>query len=120
VFAAIERLHPSWQTMTIALATRTGATVQVAVAEGNTFRPDLRSTVLLDPVSAAPLRETTYGSMDLSRRLRSWVRYTHTGEAFGLVGQTAATAASAGGALLAWTGLALAVRRFRRWRRVRN
>jgi uncharacterized iron-regulated membrane protein len=116
VFAAIEALHPAWQTMGIAMAARKGAPVQVVVAEGNTFRPDLRSTILLDPVSAAVLRETNYASLDLSRRLRSWVRYSHTGEAFGLIGQTVATAASGGGVLLAWTGMALALRRFRRWR----
>ncbi len=116
LFASAERLRPAWQTMTMTLATARGPSVQVAIAEGNTFRPDLRTTVVLDPVSAAPVRVTTYSSLSLSRRLLAWVRNSHTGEAFGVAGQTVATAASAGGVLLAWTGLALAWRRFSRWR----
>jgi hypothetical protein len=36
------------------------------------------------------------------------LRFAHTGELFGLVGQTVAGIASAGGALLVWTGFALA------------
>ncbi|HEX6736709.1 MAG TPA: PepSY domain-containing protein, partial [Vicinamibacteria bacterium] len=50
-------------------------------------------------------------------RLRSWMRWIHTGEAGGWPGQAVAGLASAGGALLVWTGLALAWRRWRAWRR---
>jgi uncharacterized iron-regulated membrane protein len=53
----------------------------------------------------------------MGRRLRAWVRPLHTGEAGGLPGQTIALVASAGGGVLVWTGLALAWRRFRTWRR---
>jgi uncharacterized iron-regulated membrane protein len=72
--------------------------------------------MFLDPVTTATTRVVSYGAMSASRRIRSWVRYSHTGEAFGVAGQTVATMASAGGALLAWTGLSLAWRRFSRWR----
>ena len=52
---------------------------------------------------------------------RRWVRFLHTGEALGLPGQTLAGLASAAAALLVWTGLSLALRRFMRWRvRVNN
>ena len=43
---------------------------------------------------------------------RRWVRFLHTGEALGLAGQTLAGLASAAAALLVWTGLSLALRRF--------
>jgi uncharacterized iron-regulated membrane protein len=43
------------------------------------------------------------------------MRFVHTGEYYGLTGQTIAGIASLGGALLVWTGLALAYRRFRAW-----
>jgi sulfite reductase (NADPH) flavoprotein alpha-component len=45
------------------------------------------------------------------------VRALHTGEAFGFAVQTVAGLASLGGCFLAWTGLAMAWRRFRSWRR---
>ena len=47
------------------------------------------------------------------RQLRSYARFGHTGEVFGLPGQTVAGLASAGGAVLVWTVFALAWRRFR-------
>jgi hypothetical protein len=43
------------------------------------------------------------------------LRFAHTGEVAGIVGQTVAGLVSAGGAFLVWTGLALAFRRFRVW-----
>ena len=58
-----------------------------------------------------------YESQSLGRRLRSWARWLHTGEAGGLPGQTVAAMASAGGALLVWTGLSMAWRRFSAWKR---
>ena len=43
------------------------------------------------------------------------MRFAHTGEVLGIPGQTIAGAVSAGGAVLVWTGLALAWRRLRAW-----
>lgn len=111
LFAAVEQLHPRWQTLTLAMPSPKEPAVQATVAEGNTFRPDLRWTILLDPVTAAPVSVTSYESMSVSRKIRSWYRYTHTGEVFGVAGQTVATIASAGVVILVWTGLALAWRR---------
>jgi uncharacterized iron-regulated membrane protein len=48
--------------------------------------------------------------------LRTWLRFIHTGEAGGFVGQTIAGIASAGACVLVWTGLALSWRRFQAWR----
>jgi len=41
----------------------------------------------------------------------------HTGEAGGIFGQSIAATASAGAAVLVWTGIALALRRGNRWRK---
>jgi uncharacterized iron-regulated membrane protein len=45
------------------------------------------------------------------------MRFAHTGEVLGIPGQTVAGVVTAGGSVLVWTGLALAWRRFRAWRR---
>jgi uncharacterized membrane protein len=45
------------------------------------------------------------------------VRFGHTGELAGLTGQLVAGLASVGGAVLVWTGLALAFRHLLAWRR---
>jgi threonine/homoserine/homoserine lactone efflux protein len=41
------------------------------------------------------------------------VRFGHTGEAGGVIGETVAAVASLGAAFLVWTGLSLALRRLR-------
>ena len=53
--------------------------------------------------------------LTLGRRVRTTMRFAHTGEVLGVAGQTIAGIASVGGAVLVWTGLALAWRRFRAW-----
>jgi uncharacterized iron-regulated membrane protein len=47
--------------------------------------------------------------------MRTWMRFIHTGEAFGFIGQAIAGIASLGGAVLVWTGLALSWRRLLAW-----
>ncbi|HJO17620.1 MAG TPA: hypothetical protein QGH09_05425 [Vicinamibacterales bacterium] len=43
---------------------------------------------------------------------RIWLRYAHTDEVYGIVGQTVAGLASLAGGILVWTALALSWRRF--------
>ncbi|HTG12791.1 MAG TPA: PepSY-associated TM helix domain-containing protein, partial [Candidatus Eisenbacteria bacterium] len=81
------------------------------------WHPSPRSQLVLDPVTADVVKWEPFAGQNMGRRLRAWVRPLHTGEAAGLVGQTIAFFASAGGTMLVWTGLALAWRRFRGWRR---
>jgi uncharacterized iron-regulated membrane protein len=45
----------------------------------------------------------------------TFIRYGHTGEAWGVAGQTVAAVASLGGTIVVWTGLALCFRRWRSW-----
>ena len=47
---------------------------------------------------------------------KSFIRYGHTGELWGVPGQTAAGLGTLGGGFLVWTGLSLSLRRFRSWR----
>jgi hypothetical protein len=49
--------------------------------------------------------------------MRSILRFAHTGEVLGITGQTIAGLVSLGSVILAWTGIALALRRFLTWRR---
>jgi hypothetical protein len=48
------------------------------------------------------------------------MRFAHTGEVLGLFGQTVAGVVSAGGVVLVWTGIALALRRLVAWARRRR
>src|SRR5690606_36699136 len=71
----------------------------------------------LDPFRGAVLQTTAPSDASAGRRLRSRLRFLHTGEALGLFGQILAGLASLGAVVLVWTGLALSWRRFFRRRR---
>jgi uncharacterized iron-regulated membrane protein len=110
-----EQQLPDWRSINLRLPTSADRVVSFAIDQGNGGQPQLRSTLTLDALSGAVVRWETFDDQSLGRRLRSWARFTHTGEYYGLTGQTVAGLVSAGGAVLVWTGLALAWRRFRGW-----
>lgn len=109
--------RPNWAQLSVTMPDAQATNVRVAVAEGNTYRPDLRWTLDLDRASAAVRASTGYADLSSARKIRAWVRFGHTGEVFGIVGQLLATITSAVAVLLVWTGFALAWRRLRQFLR---
>jgi len=106
---------PGWRTMTTRLATSERTPVVITVDEGYGGQPDRRTTLTIDRARSTVSREETFESLSAGRRLRSWLRFAHTGEMYGLPGQTIAGLATAGGAILTYTGIALALRRLAAW-----
>ncbi len=103
---------PGWRTITLRLTPDAKTTV-LQVDRGDGGRPDLRTQVTLDNTSSLPPRIESFSSFNLGRQLRVWARFTHTGEAGGVVGETIALIASLGAAALMLTGFSLAIRRLR-------
>ncbi|MBZ4417241.1 PepSY domain-containing protein [Myxococcus sp. RHST-1-4] len=68
--------------------------------------------VSLNPFTGEQVKQEGYADYNSGRKLRTWLRFLHTGEALGWLGQLAAAVASLGGVFLVWTGFALAWRRF--------
>lgn len=112
--AEANRVAPDWKTLTVRLPLA-GKTASFALDEGNGARPDKRSTLVVDWRDGRLVKHETYISQLPGRRARSWLRWIHTGEAVGVGGQIVAAAASAAAVLLVWTGISLALRRFRAW-----
>lgn len=79
-----------------------------------------RSTLTVDTATASIAKWEPYGEQNSARQLRSWFRFTHTGETGGIVGQVIGFIACTGGAFLVWTGFSLALRRLRNWNRRRK
>ncbi len=75
-----------------------------------------RSTLTLDGRTGADVRWEPYAAASRGQKVRGWLRFAHTGELGGLPGEALAGAASAGGAFLVYTGVALALRRLAAWR----
>jgi uncharacterized iron-regulated membrane protein len=111
LWAVAEGRVAGWQSITLRLPDSPEAPVSFTIARGQRGRADLRAQLTLDRATAETVRWEPYESQGLGRRLRTWSRWVHTGEAGGVIGQTLAGLASAGAALLVWTGIALACRR---------
>jgi uncharacterized iron-regulated membrane protein len=116
LFAQAESRMADWRSISLRLPGSPDDNLTFTIDAGSGGRPDLRAQLVLDRKTGGVVRWEPYESQSLGRRLRSWMRFVHTGEAGGIVGQTVAGLASAGSALLVWTGLAMAWRRFEAWR----
>jgi uncharacterized iron-regulated membrane protein len=114
LFARAEQQVTGWRSINLRLPAPSAPAV-FAIDSGNGGQPQLRSTLTLDATTAGVVRWEPFESQSTGRRLRSWSRFTHTGEYYGLVGQTIAGLVSGGGVVLVYTGLALAFRRFLAW-----
>jgi uncharacterized iron-regulated membrane protein len=103
---------PGWRSITLRLPESGGEPWRFTIEAGGRGRPDLRSQVVVERGSPGSVRMETYASLAPARKIRSWLRFLHTGEALGWPGQTVAAAVSIGGGFLVFTGLSLALRRF--------
>jgi len=111
LWAVAEGRVAGWRSITLRLPDSPAAPVSFTIARGQRGRADLRAQLTLDRATAGTVRWEPYESQGAGRRLRTWSRWVHTGEAGGVAGQTLAGLASAGAAVLVWTGIALAWRR---------
>ena len=120
LWSRAEQQASGWQSITLRLPLREKAPVVFSIREGKALLKQASSELALQPGSGDIVRWEPYASVNAGRKARSWARFLHTGEAFGLAGQTVAGLASLGGSFLVWTGLSLALRRFRLWARRRR
>jgi uncharacterized iron-regulated membrane protein len=115
LFAMAARQAPHWRLMTMRLPQPRIAQVTIMIEEADSLHPYPRSTLTLDAAAAGVMKWEPFADYSLGRTIRLWVRPVHTGEAGGYIGQFIAALASAGGAVLLYTGLALAWRRLRQF-----
>ena len=85
------------------------------IDQGNGGQPQKRAQLTLSRTTGEVVRWEPFSSLTPGRRLRSILRFAHTGEVAGVIGQTIAGMVSAGASVLVYTGFALAWRRFRAW-----
>ncbi|MEO8483527.1 MAG: hypothetical protein ABI634_15040 [Acidobacteriota bacterium] len=110
---------PGWKILTARVPTSARTLVAITIDRGDGGQPQSRSVVSVNPVSGLIEQREDFSAQTRARRMRSILRFAHTGEALGLTGQTMAGVVSAGGAVLVYTGMALSARRLVAWRRRR-
>jgi uncharacterized iron-regulated membrane protein len=112
-----QRDVPNWRTASVRLTSSGDAAHVFTMDAGYGGQPQFRTTLSVARDSGAIVKREHFDDLGPGRQLRSWLRFAHTGEYYGLPGQTIAGLVSAGGAMLVYTGLALTLRRFVAWRR---
>ena len=118
LLARVQDEVPDWTSINIPLkATENGL---AATAErGQLGQIQKRVQLTADPRTLEFTRIETFADHSPGRRARLTLRYLHTGEWFGIAGQTVAGVVSAGILVMIWTGISLALRRLWAWRRRR-
>ncbi len=111
-FAIAVATVPDWQRITIPVSTR-GDHVDVQIEPRSSERRPPRRTLELSTADARIVSDSGPGgaAQTAGQRARSWFRFVHTGEQYGVIGQTIAGIASLAACFLVYTGLALAWRR---------
>lgn len=119
-WATAEAEVAGWQSLTLRVPASSDAPWSFSIdTSTGARRPSTRSQLVVDRRTGEVVRHELYAGQPPGRKVVGWLRFIHTGEAFGLVGQTIAGLASLGGVMLTWTGVALALRRFAAWRQRR-
>lgn len=119
-WARAEGQVPGWKIISLRSPAAAGDELAFTVDRGTGGQPHLRDRLTLDRNTGEIIAWEPYASNTRGQRARSFLRFAHTGEVAGIIGQTVAGLASAAGAVLVWTGLALTWRRFRSWRARRS
>jgi uncharacterized iron-regulated membrane protein len=104
-----------WRSVSLRMPTSPDAPLMFTIDHGNGGQPHKRAQLTMDRKTGEVMRWEPFSSNTPGRKLRTFLRFAHTGEVAGLVGQTIAGLASLGGVFLFYTGIALALRRLREW-----
>jgi uncharacterized iron-regulated membrane protein len=106
---------PGWRSLSLRMPDSPDAPLTFTIDQGDGGQPHKRAQLTLDRKTGEVTRWEPFSSFTTGRKLRSFLRFAHTGEVAGIVGQSVAGLASLGGAFLVWTGISLALRRLRAW-----
>lgn len=110
-----ERQVDGWRSITLQIPSEAGKPAAFTIDRGDGGQPQKRASLSLSATGEVEKWEP-FAASTRGRQVRSFLRFAHTGEVAGIIGQTVAGLVSLGAALLVWTGLSLSLRRFRAWR----
>ncbi len=100
---------PDWQRMQVALPV--GDRIKVTVDSGTGRQPAKQVRMTFDGETGGLVQRTGFEDRTSGQQARIFLRFLHTGEVYGLWGQTLAGLAAAVAILMAYTGVALSYRR---------
>ena len=108
--------NPNWQNISLSLAKVPQSIQMFQVDMGNGGEPQKRKNVLVNTTNGRIIAEQGFDDYSTYRKVRSYIRFLHTGEIYGLTGQTLAGIASLLACLLVYTSIAMSLTRWKRSR----
>lgn len=118
--AEAEAWVPGWRTLILNVPRADDAEVRVEVRRGRAGQPQRNGVLTVDAAGGTVTEWESFADDTPGRRGQQFLRFSHTGEYWGLAGQLLAGLFSLMAALMVWTGLSLAIRRLRRFTRYRR
>lgn len=115
-FARIAAEFPNWESITLEVMPDPAASPLAPLEFGVTV-PDYMPSRAYIPVKSHPytgeiLQQVHFEDRSTGLQARVWIRFLHTGGAFGLPGKIIASLATAALLVLVWTGFSMSWRRF--------
>ena len=103
---------PGWRTITIRFPESIHEPVVFVVDRGTGRQPSKSEDLLFDRATGELVDRAGYPTFSRGHKIRRWLRFAHTGEVYGVIGQSIAGVVSLGVTFMVWTGLAMSWRRF--------
>ena len=111
--AAAAARRPGWRSIVLAVPRPGDAQIRVEVRTGRAGQPRKASVVMVDRGSGAVLSVKSFRDETPGHRAQEFLRYAHTGEYWGLVGQVLAGIFALATVVMVWTGFSVALVMFR-------
>jgi uncharacterized iron-regulated membrane protein len=108
---------PAWSSLLLRMPSAKGKEIAFTLDEGEGGDPRTKSQLSLTRKTAEVAKWTRYEDNSRARRWRLLAHFVHTGEVFGVAGQTVMFITALGTSLLVLTGFSLSIRRWLAWRR---
>nr|WP_321510193.1 PepSY-associated TM helix domain-containing protein [uncultured Hyphomonas sp.] len=107
----------NWRRLTITLPEPDASTLDVTVDWGNGIQSSKTRNLILARDGSGLIGEPVGDVSSPALKMRRYLRFVHTGEIYGFIGQTLAGLASIAAIILVYTGISLAIRRLLRMKR---
>lgn len=111
ILAMAKASMPDYRTLSLTLPAAASPVAEVQVDTGNGAQFTRRTTLVISRQDGSIVARRANADASPAVQARAYLRFLHTGEVYGWVGQTVAGLASMAAVFLVYTGLALAWRR---------
>lgn len=112
MFERAAQQRDNWTSITMTFPKEIDENVRFSVDTGNGGEPHKKGDLYLSRATGETVKWEPFQDYSAGKQARFYIRFLHTGEALGIIGQTIAGIVSLLSTIMVWTGLALAYRKY--------